>query len=62
MAEHDVARVPAEGLSNFGAMLSRPAIPWLAALTPQATPLQMAALLLADGARCGLAERRRHGK
>ncbi|MDE2145682.1 MAG: MFS transporter [Burkholderiales bacterium] len=38
----------AEGISNFGSMLSRLAIPWLAALQLQATPLQMAALLLAD--------------
>lgn len=38
----------AEGVSNFGAMLSRLAIPWLAALVLQATPWQMAALLLAD--------------
>lgn len=38
----------AEGMSNFGAMLSRLAIPWLAALVLDATPLQMAALLLAD--------------
>lgn len=38
----------AEGISNFGSMLSRLAIPWLAALTLQATPLQMAALLMAD--------------
>jgi MFS family permease len=45
----DIARVlTAEGVSNFGAMLSRLAIPWLAALTLQATPLQMAALLVAD--------------
>lgn len=38
----------AEGISNFGSMLSRLAIPWLAALVLQATPLQMAALLVAD--------------
>ena len=38
----------AEGISNFGAMLSRLAIPWLAALVLQATPWQMAALLVAD--------------
>ena len=38
----------AEGISNFGSMLSRLAIPWLAALLLQATPLQMAALLVAD--------------
>jgi Na+/melibiose symporter-like transporter len=38
----------AEGISNFGSMLSRLAIPWLAALVLQATPLQMATLLVAD--------------
>jgi Na+/melibiose symporter-like transporter len=38
----------AEGISNFGAILSRLAIPWLAALVLDATPLQMAALLVAD--------------
>lgn len=38
----------AEGVANFGAMLSRLAIPWLAALVLQATPLQMSALLVAD--------------
>jgi hypothetical protein len=38
----------AEGISNFGSMLSRLAIPWLAALLLQTTPLQMAALLVAD--------------
>jgi len=38
----------AEAVSNFGAMLSRLAIPWLAALVLQATPWQMAALLVAD--------------
>jgi len=38
----------AEGISNFGAMLSRLAIPWLAALVLQATPWQMAMLLIAD--------------
>ncbi len=38
----------AEGVSNFGSMLSRLAIPWLAALLLQTTPLQMAALLVAD--------------
>ena len=35
----------AEGVSNFGSMLSRLAIPWLAALVLQATPSKMAALL-----------------
>ena len=49
MRPFDVTRVlAAEGVSNFGSMLSRLAIPWLAALTLQATPLQMAALLVAD--------------
>lgn len=38
----------AEGVANFGAMLSRLAIPWLAALVLGATPLQMSALLVAD--------------
>lgn len=38
----------AESVSNFGSMLSRLAIPWLATLALQATPWQMAALLLAD--------------
>lgn len=38
----------AEAVSNFGSMLSRLAIPWLATLALQATPWQMAALLLAD--------------
>ncbi len=38
----------AEGISNFGSMLSRLAIPWLAALMLHTTPLQMAALLAAD--------------
>jgi Na+/melibiose symporter-like transporter len=38
----------AEGISNFGSMLSRLAIPWLAALFLHTTPLQMAGLLVAD--------------
>eukprot|EP01036_Dinobryon_divergens_P057475 gene57475-76738_t len=38
----------AEAMSNFGAMLSRLSIPWLAALVLQATPLQMGGLLVAD--------------
>ncbi len=38
----------AEAVSNFGSMLSRLAIPWLATLALQATPWQMATLLLAD--------------
>lgn len=49
MSSPEFARVlAAEGVSNFGSMLSRLAIPWLAALALQATPLQMAALLVAD--------------
>ena len=49
MAGSDIRRVlAAEAVSNFGTMLSRLAIPWLAALSLQATPLQMAALLVAD--------------
>jgi Na+/melibiose symporter-like transporter len=38
----------AEGVSNFGSMLSRLAVPWWAALGLGATPLQMSALLVAD--------------
>ena len=38
----------AEGVSNFGSMLSRLALPWWAALGLGATPLQMSALLVAD--------------
>jgi predicted MFS family arabinose efflux permease len=38
----------AEGASNFGSMLSRLAIPWLATLVLDATPWQMALLLVAD--------------
>jgi predicted MFS family arabinose efflux permease len=49
MIQREISRLlAAEGISNFGAMLSRLAIPWLAALTLQATPAQMAALLVAD--------------
>ena len=44
----------AEGVSNFGAMLSRVAIPWLAALALDATPLEMAMLLVADVAAAAL--------
>ena len=48
-AASDFHRVlAAESVSNFGSMLSRLAIPWLAALGLQATPADMAALLLAD--------------
>lgn len=44
-----MARVlAAEGISNFGSMLSRLALPWLAALVLKATPAQMALLLVAD--------------
>jgi len=38
----------AETVSNFGSMLSRLAIPWLATLMLAATPLQMGWLLVAD--------------
>ncbi len=38
----------AEAVSNFGSMLSRLALPFVAALQLQATPAQMAALLVAD--------------
>ena len=38
----------AESVSNFGSILSRLAIPFLAALQLQATPAEMAALLVAD--------------
>ena len=45
----DFRRVLAsEGISNFGSMLSRVALPWLATLVLDATPLQMALLLVAD--------------
>ncbi len=40
--------VAAEGVSNFGSMLSRLAIPWLAAIALQASAAQMALLLVAD--------------
>ncbi len=46
---NDFRRVlAAEGISNFGSMLSRLALPWLATLALGATPLQMALLLVAD--------------
>ena len=46
---NDFRRVLAgEGISNFGSMLSRLALPWLAALALAATPLHMALLLVAD--------------
>ncbi len=37
-----------EATSNFGSMLSRLAIPWIAALVLEVTPLQMAWLVIAD--------------
>ena len=49
MAQRDIGRVvAADAVSNFGSMLSRLAIPWLAALSLQATPAQMALLMVAD--------------
>ena len=49
MQRQDFPRVlAAESVCNFGSMLSRLAIPFLAALQLQATPPQMAALLVAD--------------
>ncbi len=49
MPVHDIHRVlAAEAVSNFGSMLSRLAIPFLAALHLQASAAQMAALLVAD--------------
>ncbi|MEO8524819.1 MAG: MFS transporter [Caldimonas sp.] len=48
-SRNDFHRVlAAEGISNFGSMLSRLALPWLATLALDATPLQMALLLVAD--------------
>ncbi len=38
----------AEGISNFGSMLSRVAIPWIATLVLAATPLAMGGLVVAD--------------
>jgi len=38
----------AEAVSNFGAMLSRVAIPWIAALALDATPFEMSFLVIAD--------------
>ena len=38
----------AEAVSNFGAMLSRLAIPWIATLALDATPFQMGFLVVAD--------------
>lgn len=40
--------IASEVLSNFGSMLSRLAIPWIAALFLDATPMQMAWLVIAD--------------
>ena len=55
MTDREFPRVlAAEGISNFGAMLSRLAIPWLAVLTLRATPSQQAALLVADVAAAAL--------
>ena len=49
MSAHDLRRVlAAEAVSNFGSMLSRLAIPFLATLALQATAAEMAALLVAD--------------
>ena len=46
---NDFRRVLAsEGISNAGSMLSRLALPWLAALALDATPMQMSLLLVAD--------------
>ena len=48
-APDDLRRViAAEGVSNFGSMLSRLAIPWIATLMLGATPAAMAVLLVAD--------------
>lgn len=55
MTDREFPRVlAAEGISNFGSMLSRLAIPWLAVLTLHATPSQLAALLVADVAAAAL--------
>lgn len=55
MTDREFPRVlAAEGISNFGSMLSRLTIPWLAVLTLQATPSQLAALLVADVAAAAL--------
>jgi predicted MFS family arabinose efflux permease len=49
MPTPDFPRVlAAEGVSNFGSMLSRLALPWLATLVLQASAWQMAALLVAQ--------------
>ena len=44
----------AEGISNFGSMLSRLAIGWIATLALDATPLAMSALVVADVAAAAL--------
>lgn len=55
MSDREFTRVlAAEGISNFGAMLSRLAIPWLAMLTLDAKPSQSAAMLLCDALRAGV--------
>ena len=55
MADRDFPRLlAAEGISTFGTMLSRPAMTQLAMLTLQATPSQLAALLMADVAAVAL--------
>jgi Na+/melibiose symporter-like transporter len=55
MTDREFPRVlAAEGISNFGSMLSRLVIPWLAVLALQATPSQLAALLVADVAAAAL--------
>jgi Na+/melibiose symporter-like transporter len=47
--QHDVRRlIGAEGVSNFGSMLSRLAIPWVATLMLGAGPASMALLVVAD--------------
>jgi Na+/melibiose symporter-like transporter len=49
MPDRDLPRViAAEGVSNFGSMLSRLAIPWVATLMLGAGPAEMAGLLVAD--------------
>jgi Na+/melibiose symporter-like transporter len=54
-ASHDLRRViAAEGVSNFGSMLSRLAIPWVATLMLGATPAAMAWLLVADVAAAAI--------
>ncbi len=48
-SSRDIRRVlAAETVSNFGSMLSRLAIPWLATLVLDASPLAMAFLVMAD--------------